>query len=201
MSTSSPAEFPPASVIASSIAVASSRVTINAPAALVFDLLIDPTTWPHWNAFVPRAVALPSQAPAAKMKEGDKLRFSVHMPKTDGEDPERQLTTSDVQVTLIREPPPPDGGADAPKIYSANWRFVNTLLLPSWALNTQRYNEVEVLGEAECVYRTWEEFNGVAAYAIKFAALGGVERGFIEWGKGLKKAAEERWEAQKGSKG
>ncbi|KAF2100548.1 hypothetical protein NA57DRAFT_74154 [Rhizodiscina lignyota] len=190
--TSSDAPFPPSS--ASGTFIASSRVKINAPASLVFDILTDPSTWPDWNLFVPRAVSLPSEEPATKMKQGDKIRFLVSLPTTAGPNPKRSDTRTDELVELISVP----SDEDTLKIYRANWSMIQTVTLPSFMLRCLRCNEIEVLGEDECEYRSWETFNGLAAWGLRFAAAGTLERGFNEWGEGLKKAVEDRWKAQKG---
>src|ERR1700743_2734561 len=114
--------FPPTSVTASSVLVVSGRTKINAPAAVVFDLLTDPSTWPEWNTFVTKAVSLPSQGPASKMKEGDKVRFFVSMPMKANKP---QATTSDELVQLISPPSDTD-----PKHYRASWGWTPPFLMP-----------------------------------------------------------------------
>lgn len=137
---------------------------------------------------------LPSEEPPTKLQEGDKIRFFVELPMAAGPDPKRQSTTTDELVELISTP----ADSDAPKLFKANWSMVQTMLVPSFVLRCLRCSEVEVLGDAECDFRSWETFNGLSAWVVKMTAGAAVQRGFEEWGEGLKKAAEERWKSQKG---
>ncbi|KAK3077979.1 hypothetical protein LTS18_008759 [Coniosporium uncinatum] len=188
--------FPPHSPTA--IVTPHGRTSISAPAALVFDLIIDLSTYPEWNPFVPRAELLanasssePStlEAPSAKITQDCPFRIYPVMKVLGFSVP----NTTDVRCTLLSRPS--STASQEKQIYAAEWVQTN---MSDSMLKTLRRTEVEVLGEAECEYRSWEWMEGPMAYVIKGTMVGALQRGFEESALGLKREAEERYRKKTG---
>lgn len=173
--------FPPQDAVRNSNFVVHSTTPINAPAPLVWDLLLDPSTWPAWNTFVPKC-----EGADGKIKQGDRLRVDVSLPpapkKANGK---RTPSTSNLVVDAVEERPAAGGAA---KTYFVQW---STLGWPAWLLRCSRRLFVEAKGETACEFRNYETFDGVLAHLLKLMGIREqVEAGFEEWGEGLKRASE-----------
>ncbi|OCK76047.1 hypothetical protein K432DRAFT_385730 [Lepidopterella palustris CBS 459.81] len=168
---------------------------IHASAAVVWNLLIDISTWPDWNPFVPSADILDSADASStqtsnekKIKLGQRLRFHSVM----GTQQHTTVERVTVLETPSSPPSPPDhsGTPDlsSPHVYRVGWDLES---YPSYLMRTTRDNVVEV-GEsgAESIYKTKEDFFGPLAWPTKWVAGKKVQMGLEEWAEGLKKAAE-----------
>jgi hypothetical protein len=186
--------FPPPEAL-SSVLVPHSTITIQAPASIVWSVMLDPSTWPDWNVFVPKCTRVSGEEVSGSIKAGDTLRFHVSMPPgPKNPNGKRSPNTTDVQVNTIQEP----AAGDDPKVYYAQWTRMGDWTLPSAALKCVRRLFVEVKGDSECEFRNYETFNGVAAYAVKYLGIGDqIMVAFDEWGNGLKEAAEKRFKESK----
>lgn len=187
------------------------KIHINAPAHIVFELLTSPSTWPDWNLFVPRAELLSRKnangdneaytydasvgegdakyKATPPMQLGDILHFKVGLP-TSGKGPtaKRSASTTDEVVADFYVP-----AKGAGETYRASWAVTESYTAP----RAMRHNEVWPLGDAECEYRTYEMFYGWMAWLVRLVVGKPVQTGLEEWAEGLKKAAEEKWTAQK----
>ncbi|KAJ6588729.1 hypothetical protein B0H19DRAFT_217107 [Mycena capillaripes] len=166
---------------------ATASLPISAPPEKVFALLTDRSTWPVWNAFIPRAdLVSPGPNSAAlddgKIQVGKKLHFHVKarvfgalrtVPGGSGE-----------EVNVLSTPD--DAGGER-GIWRVGWKAVD---MPEWLFRAQRMNEVLAEDGGGCTYRTVETFDGPLAYLVKVLTGWLVREGLVMWAEGLKKEAE-----------
>ncbi|KAF2020121.1 hypothetical protein BU24DRAFT_419692 [Aaosphaeria arxii CBS 175.79] len=160
------------------------QVTIKAPAREVWETLIDTSTWPQWNSFIPKAEIVNKQE---QPPEGEPQYWKM--------DQQRKFTAI---VAGMKQHPmqkvvafeEPDPSATGPKAYRICWAVQG---YPHFLLNTYRFNEineVEEEGETYCIYRTGEEQFGPLAHVIKRTIGGQIENGIKAWAEDLKKFME-----------
>jgi hypothetical protein len=159
------------------------EVRISAPAEKVWAKLIDTSTWPDWNTFIPQAEVLDEPSTSSdgpqNLALGSRRRFIL---TTNGMKPSIQ------KVTVFEIP---NNDTTDPKLYRICWAVQG---YPDSLLRTLRFNEVEEVltsdGKAECVYRTGEDQWGALAYVVKLMFGKSIEKGIRDWAQDLKKAAE-----------
>lgn len=197
--------WPPKST---AVFVAHAKVHINAPASKVYELLTSPSTWPDWNIFVPTAHLLSRKSADGKTEPyiydssyvgeakyrstpqfqvGDTIRYNVEMP-TSGKGPSAKRTKNTSDEVIAELTVPESGDQKKGAVYRATWTVAEKFGMPTGV----RINEIEVLGDGECEYRTCEELSGIMAYVVKFAVGKAVQTGLEEWAEGLKSEAEKR---------
>lgn len=167
--------------------------TIAAPATAVYTALLDTSTWPSWNTFVPSAeiTSHPSSSSPSStldtpttspiLAKGTHMTFTVHLTPTS--------TTSSKELVFQIDPPPPSSPGLSPKgtVTRICWTLDNRAsLTPTWLLRADRVNEIEDLGDGTCVYRTWETFAGPVAWIVKRAYGGQLQERFEDWVRDLK---------------
>ncbi|KAF2197385.1 hypothetical protein GQ43DRAFT_444295 [Delitschia confertaspora ATCC 74209] len=157
------------------------EVHIKAPATFVWSKLIDTSTYPSWNTFIPQADILdPKDDPHSELlKLGSRRCFH---PVING-----KKTTSTQRVTVYETP---DGFAAGPKKYRICWVVEG---FPPFIFNTLRSNEIEEVQEEDgpgCIYRTGEDQFGPMAYVVKMVVGKAVEKGIQQWADDLKKFCE-----------
>lgn len=136
------------------------HIRIHAPAALVFRLFTDPSTYPTWNAFVPSATVTPPSDPTATpcpttpLQAGGTLHMRVRL-----HPPSPSLSAASCVVREIADP----AATGTPGLYRAVWESTG---MPAWALHSRRTTEVRALGDEECEFRSWEWFGGVLARVV-----------------------------------
>ncbi|KAH8845339.1 hypothetical protein MCOR27_002475 [Pyricularia oryzae] len=59
-----------------------------------------------------------------------------------------------------------------------------------FGLHCERIQEFVDDGQGGTLYATWETFGGVIARIVWMTNAAGIQRGFVEWGRGLKEKAE-----------
>ncbi|KAE8154024.1 hypothetical protein BDV25DRAFT_148503 [Aspergillus avenaceus] len=163
-----------------------SATLINAPPSTVWSTLIDTSTWPTWNTFVPRVTIReqPDASTSPILQAGTKLTFHVRM------DPS---STSEQDVPLIvTEFDPPSAGSRGRVVWASDFTAKGSI--PAFLLMAERvheFEEVEVPGENGAVetvteVRTWERQVGYLVYAVRWM-YGGKLQGFFEnWVSELK---------------
>jgi len=156
------------------------EVTIKAPASVVWSKLIDTSTYPTWNTFVPQADTKPANADSPNPNSlalGSRSKFHA---KLNG----RTFPTFQ-RVTEFTVP-----SDSKTRIHRISWVSEQ---YPSFLLTSYRFNEIEeVEGEdgMECVYRTGEDQSGPMAYVVKALFGRAVEKGIRDWAGDLKKVSE-----------
>jgi len=151
---------------------------IKASAEATWNKLIDTSTWPEWNPFVPEATVVDASG-AAHSSQVLKLDSLIDfVPVLNGKKyPTKQ------KVTVFEQPSSDEGK----KIYRVSWA---TQSYPSLLLSTHRFNEIEEVNASECIYRTGEDQWGPLAYITKMLFGTLVEQGIRDWVNGLKQIME-----------
>ena len=131
-----------------------SETKINASAQTIWDAIVDTTQWPKWGTFVPQ-VDISSQPSEHKdstqLAIGSIITLHVHMTSS-------FKTLSKERINIIEGPP--EESASPGTIYRIDWISESNPLVPRFMLAAERVNEIEVVGDGTCLYRTWETFTG-----------------------------------------
>ena len=173
---------------------------ISAPAAAVFEALIEVNNYSKWNTFVPRVTIhhQPNGGDDGKLHVGTLFTFHVVM---DEKKPHSETPTQ-LLVTDISRPNHPSNylgedhlkddsfTADLSSVYRISWKCEGGFA--SKGLKTERYHEVISLGPSECEVRTWENQAGILAYTVRWMYKKTLEQKFQLWCNDLKKYCEER---------
>lgn len=161
------------------------EVKVNASPKIVYDAIVDTTQWPKWGTFVPQ-VDISSQPPEHKdstnLTIGAVITLHVHMTSS-------FKTLSKEKVNILEGPP--DESAPAGTVYRIDWINESNPLVPRFMLAAERVNEIEVVGDGTCLYRTWETFSGPYARMVKWSLEGTLSDRFADWVKDLKKYCED----------
>lgn len=185
---------------------------ISAPASLVFDILLDTSTYSEWCTFVPRVVIdeqpttliQPSgnnpESKSAVLALGTKFTFFAVMGSPGSKQTPTHLIISDLSTpsapssyipSAILEASPVYT-ADLSKVYRVAWKGDKVDFFAK-GLNTERFHEVIVKGQDECEVRTWEVMGGVLAHAVNFMYKKTLSKKFQEWCVELKSFSESKW--------
>jgi uncharacterized protein YndB with AHSA1/START domain len=146
--------------------ISSVRVEIAAPAAFVWDVLVDYPNYPQWNPYTIRV--------ETTLAVGDPIDLTLPSPDGSG--------GTFVNREFIRVVDPPhhlryDTGDAIPGIFAARDQWI------------------EELGPDRCAYWTTDAFSGKHAALVLEQNGAWVKAGFDSVAKGLKKRAEELWSA------
>ena len=158
--------------------------TINASAATIYNAIVDTSTWPEWNTFVP-GVEITSQPSAASssspiITNGTEMKFTVHMSSY-------FHTTSPEKGDPV--PPPPQPGAQPGTKYVIGWVSMG----PSWQVRAQRINEIVTTADPSvCEYNTYETFGGPMATVVKMMLGSTLAARFEDWARDLKAYCEKK---------
>ncbi|CAA9957847.1 hypothetical protein PTMSG1_01427 [Pyrenophora teres f. maculata] len=176
---------------------------IHAPAALVFDTVLNIGDYPKWNTWIPsgRILTQPASAAASdnssRMHIGSTMVFNVVMNASKPNSiTETQLKVVDISTpsspTTYLEPgllADPSFTADLTKVYRVSWTGHGAMA--SWGvLRLERFHEVIVRGEGECEVRTWELMGGVMARVVKGLLEGTLREKVGVWCADLKAYCE-----------
>ncbi|KAB8269176.1 hypothetical protein BDV30DRAFT_217229 [Aspergillus minisclerotigenes] len=176
-----------------------SATSIAAPCQDVWDVLIDTSTWPSWNTFVPRVTireqpGSDSQSTSdnlpPKLQLGTKMTFHVHMdPSSDSE--------QDVGLVVTEFEPP---RANPPKPGRIVWASDLTAKgsMPAFLLTAERVHEVEEFdvqgedGQTKRVtgVRNWEAQVGYLVYVVRWMFGAQLKKNFETWVQDLKQYVE-----------
>lgn len=176
-------ELPPNSVLC-----VSASITMNCPASHAFNIMIDISTWPSWNTFVPKvdvtapSSSAPTAAHAAILVEGSKMSFHVRMK------PSFPIILQKEVVSAISSET-----SGTTEEYRIGW---TASAVPRFLLDAQRSNIFRTVPGAEtpqCEYRTWETMNGPMAYAVRASFGTTLQDRFEDWANDLKAYAEKTW--------
>ncbi|KAJ4992992.1 O-methyltransferase [Stagonosporopsis vannaccii] len=187
-------------------------VQISAPAPLVFDLLLDTSTYPEWCTFVPKVVideqpSSPAQSSSneadskfAKLRVGTKFTFFAVMGSPGSKQTPTHLIISDISTPSAPSSYIPSATlegspvytADLSKVYRVAWKGDKVDFFAK-GLNTERFHEVIIRDQDQCEVRTWEVMGGVLAHAVKYMYKKTLSRKFQEWCEELKGVSENIW--------
>ncbi len=152
-------------------AVYSDRVTINAPAGVVWDVLLDFENYAEWNAFCP-------EIKTESLARGSALDMKIYL----GNGLVRQ-----VEYVSKEEPE-----------RCISWRMANQ---PEDPVHAVRSQYIELQDEKTCIYWTVDEFSGPGMAAMMDQMAEAVEIGFNRCAYGLKARAESLYAAVRNGAG
>ncbi|KAF7590735.1 hypothetical protein BBP40_002473 [Aspergillus hancockii] len=178
-----------------------SAALIDAPSQDVWDALIDTSTWPSWNTFVPRVTI--REQPESKsqsldalspvLQAGTKMTFHVHM------DPSSSKPQSAQDVPLVvTEFEPPSASPQKPGRIVWAGDVTAKGSLPASLLTAERVHEVEeveIQGEDGQVKRitevqNWEVQVGYLVYVVRWLYGVQLKKNFETWVQDLKQYVE-----------
>jgi len=211
---SSPEPWPPTSGLTTKIVSRkdtilpiSASLRIPAPAAVVWSVLLDTSTYPLWNTFCPR-VTIHSQPEGVDPKDptlhlSTSFTFHIVMDKSKP----TKVTDTQLRVTDFSTPQNPSDyipmavlksepsfSSDLGHVYRIAWTTEGGFV--ARGLKTERFHEIIPIldgqGGVECEVRTWECQGGPLARAVKYMFKETLQKKFMEWCEDLKKEAEKR---------
>ena len=156
--------------------------TIDARPQPILNALLDTSTWPQWNNFVPRASisnpAKDTQYPS-RLQPGTVFTEHVDMAGRG----RNTIVKMKLVMTLLEE------------MQESTRRGLRVVWLgkgyPDWALRSERVHEIyEEEGGAKTVYDVYETFSGPLAWAVKFFVGGTLVKRFGQWNGELKAFVE-----------
>jgi len=185
---------------------------ISAPASLVFDVLLDTSTYQEWCTFVPKVVIdeQPSSPARSSSNEADdkssaltvgtKFTFFAVMGGPGSKQTPTHLVISDISTPSAPSSYIPSVTLESSPVYTTD---LSTVYRVAWkgdkvdffakGLNTERFHEVIVRGQDQCEVRTWEVMGGVLAHAVSFMYKKTLNKKFQEWCEELKGFSESKW--------
>lgn len=184
------------------------QVEIEAPASLVWAILINTATYPQWNSFSPK-VTVHSQPQGidtgdSKLRVGTSFTFHIVM---DSKKPtsytDTQLRVVDVstpeqpssyipQTTLDSEP---SFQSDLGRLYRVSWTTEGGFVAKG--LKTERFHEIVPLSAESCALRTWECQGGSLARVVKWMYKDTLSQKFADWCEDLKRESEKQFQESK----
>ncbi|KAJ5692521.1 hypothetical protein N7462_001944 [Penicillium macrosclerotiorum] len=171
-----------------------SSAFIAAPSTQVWAALLDTSTWPSWNTFVPRVTIRShpdstDDAPLSPvLRRGTRMIFHVRMDPTS---PKPQAAR-DVFLTVTEFTAPNPSTQTPGRIV---WVIDGDVAgaMPQMLLNAEREHEVvdmEQDGQAGTMVRNWELQVGWMVYMIKWTMGAKLQANFELWVSDLKKYVE-----------
>lgn len=175
---------------------------IAAPPAACLAVVLDPSTYPSWNRWIPRAV-VEKAAPASALDEvpaalaphlnaaaaadktgllllGAEFYFEVHM------DPDSTSSrNTHLEITRLEEFVRGEGG-DGRKGLRVAWKTRGD----PWHVRAERVQEFVEDGKGGCEYYNYETFYGVLGWTVRTFVAGPLSNGLRLWMEGVKKEAE-----------
>lgn len=162
-----------------------SSISISSPAQKVWDALINTSTWPSWNGFVPRVTIrshpnTDSESLSPILQLGTKMTFHVQMDPSKP-NPEKPHNTG----LMVTEFSAPNAETGAPgRIVWASDPDAEGAYSPSM-LVAEREHEVKAV-EGGTELRNWENQVGWLVYVVKWMFKKQLESNFELWVEGLK---------------
>ncbi len=156
--------------------------TISAPPELVLEALLDTSTWPKWNNFVPRvSIATTSKDSDNTSRLNAGTLFTEHVDMA-GRGRSTIVKMKLLMTTLddMQEP--------ARRGFKVVWLGKG---YPDWALRSERVHEIYEDGDAgRTVYDVYETFSGPLAWFVKFFVGTTLVWRFGQWNGELKAFVE-----------
>ncbi|TLS26234.1 hypothetical protein PpBr36_05047 [Pyricularia pennisetigena] len=146
----------------------------------------DPHSWNNWVRKI--AITSPGADPASSaaggipaeltgpdyLSKGARFDMSIFMDHKPTSSPRVQS----MEVTAC------EALADGRNGFRVEWTYC------MFGLHCERVQEFVDDGQGGTVYTTWETFGGVIARIVWLTNAAGIQKGFVEWGRGLKEKAE-----------
>ena len=155
---------------------------ISARPQPVLDTLLDTSTWPQWNNFVPRASLLDTAKDSNelnRLKAGTLFKEHVDMAGRG----RSTVVKMKLLMTILDEINEPDK-----KGFKVVWLGKG---YPDWALRSERVHEIyEETGTGRTIYNVYETFSGPLAWAVKFFVGATLVDRFGQWNDELRAFAE-----------
>ena len=154
--------------------------TISTQPQPVLDALLDTSTWPQWNNFVPRCSITTATKDSNRLHPG--TLFTEHV------DMAGRGRSTIVKMKLLM--------ASLDKLHEPTRRGFKVVWLgkgyPDWALRTERVHEIyeETEGGGRTVYDVYETFSGPLAWFVKFFVGATLVKRFGQWNGELKAFVE-----------
>ena len=186
----------PTSPRESAVLTLSESVHINAPAALVFDALLDVSKYGEWNTWCPK-VTIETPPGSKILATGTIFNFHVIMDaaKPTKETPTRLIVTdvstpekpsSYIPTTALEHDP--SYTTDLSSLYRISWKGEGGFATKG--LRSERFHEVIINGEDSCEVRTWEVMSGPLAYTVRWVYKRTLNEKFALWCTDLKKRCD-----------
>jgi len=148
--------------------VTSIRIEIEAPASLVWEVLVDLPRYGEWNGFTPRI--------ESTLRLGDSVRMDVVVPGTGD-----LMQATEYLVAFEPE-----------------WRLAWEMRPTAQSQDAGRRDQVlEPLGPERCAFQHTDRFFGLNADAVRTEFAGWVKVGFDAMALDLKRRAEALWSARR----
>ncbi|KAK8851677.1 hypothetical protein PGQ11_014156 [Apiospora arundinis] len=183
--------------------------TIAAPPPVCLAVILDPSTYPTWNKWIPRVV-VETPAPASAVDEvpaplaqlltssdaaaadranllllGAKFYFEVYM------DPDSASSRKTyLELTRLEEFVRGDDDDDGKQ--KKGIRVVWKTQGDPWHVRAERVQEFVEDGQGGCEYYNYETFHGALAWTVRRFVAGQLSNGLGLWMEGLKREAEAR---------
>ncbi|KAJ5711675.1 hypothetical protein N7488_005831 [Penicillium malachiteum] len=167
-----------------------SSAFVTAPAQKVWETLIDTSTWPEWNSFVPRVTVYyqpdcaADDTPSPILQLGTKMTFHARMDPTSTK-PQKSTDTG----LMVKEFSAPNADTGAPG--RIVWAFdpdAPSSFSPSLLVVEREHEVRQVEGGTEL--RNWEIQVGWLAYVVKWMYGKKLDENFELWVVELKKFVE-----------
>ncbi|KAI1852035.1 hypothetical protein JX265_008160 [Neoarthrinium moseri] len=168
--------------------------TIAASPVACLEIMLDPTTYPVWNKWVPRVtidraastpvsgvLPPPLSHIAAKQDQllpGTRFHFEVHMSPESA-----SFNKTELEVTVLEQ-----FDRDGRKGLRVVWKTPGS----PWYLRAERVQEFLESADGGCEYTSYETFFGPVTWLVKLLVGKQLQGGLTLWKDGLKAEAEAR---------
>ncbi|GES57529.1 hypothetical protein ATEIFO6365_0001081700 [Aspergillus terreus] len=168
---------------------------IEAPSRTVWDTLIDTSTWPSWNTFIPQVTireqpdsdsSHPSPATLSPiLRQGTRMTFHVQM------DPSAPGRAQEVPL-MVTEFEAPDAATKTPGriVWVGDTSARGSL--PGFLLTAERVHEVEEVDAGVTEVRNWEAQVGYLVYVVRWMYGEQLKKNFHTWVQDLKAYVEKQ---------
>jgi hypothetical protein len=159
------------------------HISSPATAQAVLSTLLDTTAYPQWNTFVPSVSILATPtSPAASPTPGHLALNSRAIFYPQMAPKPKKPTKLQIHVTILEQATEDNGESRICWVFDQPW-------VPGWMLYSERMHTIRGLSEEDgggVEVKTWENFNGVAAYIVRWMYGKRLAEAYEEWVTDLK---------------
>lgn len=164
---------------------------IHSPPDAVLESLLDTSTYPDWNRFVPRVEFPHASDPDLSssdrhLREG--LTFTEHVDMYGNGRPSGLVRMRLLMTTLE------EAGEGTDRSYKVVWLGKG---YPDWALRSERVHVISPNDDGTSTYDVWETFSGPLAVLVKIFVGKALVKRFRQWNEELKAYVQGRSQALK----